>query len=259
MFTFLHTRQSFALIVLMSLLCFFGLAITTVYGAPAQYQPLVGIPGLSTAQGSGLASYLNRLYIITIGIGAIIAFIKIAMAGVKWSMSDVVTDKGTAKEDIKGALLGLAILLIPFIVLNTIYPGLTNLNILKSVGKVDLNQTSRPYGSTGEPGSPSYTGQITENCFLAALPPTPDSSAPGGYRQNYSDSNCKDYCTSVGGVYALTQPSVSSCTFTCPSGTRPRSTFTYGGMRTICEASPTPIPQPRDPGCIVDPNTGTCI
>ena len=61
----------------------------------------------------------------------------------KYSLSDIVTDKASAKHDIQGVLLGLAILLIPFIVLNTINPNLTSLNILKSAQKLNLNVPSR--------------------------------------------------------------------------------------------------------------------
>jgi hypothetical protein len=151
-------------VVLISLcLLFFLISLSTAFAA--NYTPLVGIPGLQNAQGAGLASYLNRLYVITIGIGAILAFIKIAMAGVKWSMSDVVTDKGAAKEDIKGALLGLAILLIPFIVLNTIYPGLTSLNILGNAGssRVDLNVSSTPSPATATNGTLVQPGDVITN------------------------------------------------------------------------------------------------
>ncbi len=98
---------------------------------PERYQSLVALPQLN-ARGGGLADYFNQLYMIAVAIGAILAFIKISIAGVKWSLSEIITDKSQAREDIKGALLGLAILLIPFIVLNTIYSGLTNLNILEN-------------------------------------------------------------------------------------------------------------------------------
>jgi hypothetical protein len=95
-----------------------------------------------------MASYFNRLYMVAVAIGAILAFIKISIAGVKWSMSDVVTDKSSAREDIKGALLGLAILLIPFIVLNTIYDGLVRLNVLENSGAMRVNTDVPPSSSS---------------------------------------------------------------------------------------------------------------
>ena len=201
---------------------FFLVSLSTVFAQnPPVYTPLIGIPGLATGQGTGLASYLNRLYIITIGIGAIIAFIKIAMAGVKWSMSDVITDKGAAKEDIKGALLGLAILLIPFIVLNTIYPGLTSLNILQNAGssRLDLRQTSTP------PAAPSTNpddiarpqdvrvGQINYNCQYDSITEGTDMFGVP-IVIGYDDTNCRAGCaTRSGSTFTQLSELVGRCTY----------------------------------------------
>jgi hypothetical protein len=54
----------------------------------------------------------------------------------------------TAKSDIKGVLLGLAILLIPYLVLNTINPELTNLDVLKLAPKVNTTSTPRTLTAT---------------------------------------------------------------------------------------------------------------
>ncbi|RLC08256.1 MAG: hypothetical protein DRI24_23630 [Deltaproteobacteria bacterium] len=97
-------------------------------GSGSEYTPLVTLPGLSGNSGSSIPDFVNTVYKLAIALGALLGVIKIAAAGVKYSMSDVVTDKSSAKKDIMGVLLGLAILLMPFIVLNTIYPGLTDLD-----------------------------------------------------------------------------------------------------------------------------------
>lgn len=134
-------------------LMFVILALATLplfASAENTYVPLVGIPGVSNTGEGDLAQYFNRLYVLTISIGAIIAVVKIFMAGIKWSMSGVITDKASAKADIRGALLGLAILLIPFIVLNEIYPGLTNLNFLKNANSIKVDLTvPLPTGNNG--------------------------------------------------------------------------------------------------------------
>jgi len=188
--TFLVHKSYRAACLGIILFSFFAIA-HTAWGAPATYQPLVGIPGLAANSSGGLAAYLNRIYVILIGLGAIIAFLKIAIAGVKWSMSDIVTDKSSAKEDIKGSLLGLAILLIPFIVLKTIYPDLTSLNILgnSSGAKVDLQQPSNSSSNgSGTGNSNSGTtgvsvGQIIDiwNCtFVRRGVAIPGQFGPSG-------------------------------------------------------------------------------
>lgn len=126
---------------------------------PKAYEPLVGLPALKGSGGTaGLASYLNQLYMVTIAFGAIIAFIKIAMAGVQYSLTDIVTSKEYAKKNIQGALLGLAILLIPYTVLYTINPDLVKLNILE-LGKT-LKVSTSP-GSTGSGPGGSAGGGTT--------------------------------------------------------------------------------------------------
>ncbi len=121
--------------------------VSTVFAADSSptYVPLIGIPGVST--NSSLPDYINDIYKITIGVGAMFAVVRIALAGVKYSMSGVVTDKAEAKKDIKGVLLGLAILLLPALVLGTINPQILNLDVLKNVGsKVHMV----PFTGTGK-------------------------------------------------------------------------------------------------------------
>lgn len=122
------------------------LCITSyAFGATPEFVPLTGLPGLRDLdKNTSIATYINAVYLTIIAIGALIGVVRLAIAGVKYSLDDIVTHKQDAKDDIKGVLLGLAILLIPFIVLNTIYPGLTNLDVLSSAknNKVDLNKSS---------------------------------------------------------------------------------------------------------------------
>lgn len=102
--------------------------------AAKEYTPLVKIPGLEvTEEAPSVPDFINRVYIITIVLGSLLGVIKLALAGVKYSMSGVVTDKTEAKNDILGVLLGLVVLLAPWVVLNTIYPNLLNLDITKSI------------------------------------------------------------------------------------------------------------------------------
>lgn len=92
---------------------------------------LVGVPGLTgnvNAEG-GLNSYINALYRLSISIAALLAVIKIVIAGAKYMLSDIITHKEEAKKDIQGALIGLLIVIGAIIILNTINTDLTNLNL----------------------------------------------------------------------------------------------------------------------------------
>lgn len=75
------------------------------------------------------SAYINTLYALSISIAALLAVIKIVIAGVKWMMSDVVTTKSEAKKDIYGALIGLVIVLSAVLVLTVINPKLVDVQL----------------------------------------------------------------------------------------------------------------------------------
>lgn len=116
---------------------------------PKAYKPLVGVPGVDTSGTAGFTKYLQQLFVLTIIAGAMIAVVKMSIAGFKWMMTDSITSKSDARADITGALLGLAILLATYVVLNTINPNLTNLDVLRNAQNVST-QTS---GGTGVPAA----------------------------------------------------------------------------------------------------------
>lgn len=107
------------------------------------YVPLAGIPGVTQGE-TCLVSYLNALFLLTISVGAMIAVIKIAIAGITYMLSEVVTQKQSARNDITGALLGLVILFATWVVLYEIYPGLVSLNVFASdqCEQIDNNDDS---------------------------------------------------------------------------------------------------------------------
>jgi hypothetical protein len=114
-----------------------------VLGADVTYVPLVGIPGLEHTANTGLPEFINRIYFLLIAVGCLIGVVKIAFAGVKWSLDDIVTHKSTALEEIKGVLLGLFLLVIPYVILDEINPNLTNLDVLTGAPKVKVNLSEK--------------------------------------------------------------------------------------------------------------------
>lgn len=99
----------------------------------AQYQPLVGIPGVSDPQ--NFDEYLQSIYATAISLAALLAVIKIVIAGVKWMTTDIVTSKSDAKKDIEGAVFGLLIILGAVLILYIINPD---------IGDVDLTFAPPP-------------------------------------------------------------------------------------------------------------------
>jgi len=90
------------------------------------------LPGLSEGTAFTTDQYVNALYALAISLAAILAVFKLILAGVRYMLTDIVTDKKKAKDDIRGALLGLVIILAAVTILNTINPNLTSLNFLRN-------------------------------------------------------------------------------------------------------------------------------
>ncbi len=196
---------------------------TLLFAATEKYVPLEAIPGFPGSSGGGLPQYLNSIYKLLIVVGAMIACVKIIMAGVKWSMSGIVTDKSDAKHDIQGALLGLAILLIPAIVLNTINPNLISLDILRSAGDVKFDMTVNPstpakkYADTDPNSTEAPPGMTFQNCNYTSVAITPQTDALGGLTGDaervYDDTHCKALCSEKGGTFLTLGKESGRCTF----------------------------------------------
>lgn len=96
-----------------------------------EYVPIVTIPGVNENQNTstGFNSYVNALYIFAITAGALLAVLKLVGAGVKYMFSDIITTKMDAIKDIKGALLGLLLIIGAVVILNTVNTSLTNVDL----------------------------------------------------------------------------------------------------------------------------------
>lgn len=111
---------------------------------------------------SSTEDYISALYMIAISVAAILVVIRLMIAGAKYMLSEIVTDKGQAKEDIKGALLGLIIVLGAVTILNTINPQLTRTDIFRNA-----EIATPPTTNTGNSSTPVQ--QNTGNCSQGTI------------------------------------------------------------------------------------------
>jgi hypothetical protein len=109
------------------IIIFLLLPFITLAGGGTGFTPLIGIPGIQET--GDINSYVNALYGLAISIAALIAVVKIVIAGAKYMMDDIVTRKSEAKEDIKNSLIGLLIIIGAWIILATVNSDLTNLSL----------------------------------------------------------------------------------------------------------------------------------
>ncbi len=110
-------------------------------------------------------TYITMLYRLAIALAAFLVIFKIIIAGARLTVSDSVSGRSKAKEDISGALLGMLIILGAVTILNTINPNLTNLNFLNNAQPVIVNPRSGAANTTGavqfKPGQTVTQAQIT--------------------------------------------------------------------------------------------------
>lgn len=109
------------------------------------YVPIVSIPGVDSSM--TIETYIDALFKLSITVAGLIAVVKIIFSGVKWMLSDVITDKSSAKKDIRGAIFGLLIILTAVLVLNTINTNLTVLNIFANAPSIDTITNDTATGS----------------------------------------------------------------------------------------------------------------
>lgn len=146
----------------------------------SEFVPLAGLPGLTdNTQSRTLADYINVLFRLAIGLGALAAVIRITIAGIKYMGDDSFSSKQSAKEDIKNSLLGILILLSTFIILYLINPNILNLNILQSLQPPRTAQVPTSSGPVAAPvsvappspsetedcGTPDATGQVGQMIY----------------------------------------------------------------------------------------------
>ena len=102
----------------------------------AAFAPLADIPPQSEKLSAlyntdaNLATYINSMFKIAISVGAIIAVIRLGIAGFKYMGGDMWHTKEKAKEDIRDVFFGLLLLLSIWIILAQINPNILNLNIV---------------------------------------------------------------------------------------------------------------------------------
>jgi hypothetical protein len=125
---------------------------------------LVGIPGIGSPTGD-FDGYINAIYAMFISIAALLAVVKIVIAGVKYMFSDIVTQKSEAKKDIQGAIFGLILILGAVLILTVINPDLTNFNL-------EQNQIAlpEPIVDQGGSGDNELNNACSNNLRCEAIP-----------------------------------------------------------------------------------------
>jgi hypothetical protein len=123
--------------------------------------PINGLTDPETVNSSSnLAMFFNNLYKYLIGVAAVLAVIEIIWGGLEIATQDSITKNKDGKDRIRGAILGLVLVLSPVLVFSIINPNILNLSL-------NLKELKGPTTSPTEPTKPVLPPCVegrTTNC-----------------------------------------------------------------------------------------------
>ena len=129
------------------------------FGDVYEYTPLVTIPGsgVEANQPVNLGAYLNGIYRILIAITIILAVIVITISGIQHMASESPFSKSEASKRIGGAIGGIVLAVMSWLILFTINPCLVSFNFLT------------PTAACGGPNKPNTNNQTPNDDGLLSL------------------------------------------------------------------------------------------
>jgi hypothetical protein len=190
------------------------------------FVPLAPIPGLTDTPTNNLATFFNNLYKFCIGAAAVLAILEITMGGFQVMSGDSITAHSDGRDRIVGAILGLVLVLSPFLIFSIINPSILSLQINTSGLQPTTGGSTTGNGSGGSgdtnngaatgtnaPSAPSnlhVTAQTATSVTLAFTAPSGGTPVAG-----YDVYNGSTLAQSVTGTTAtITVPAGSQNTFT---------------------------------------------
>ncbi|PIZ98416.1 MAG: hypothetical protein COX77_04710 [Candidatus Komeilibacteria bacterium CG_4_10_14_0_2_um_filter_37_10] len=150
-----------------------------------QFVPQITIPNSSFTAGKEISvasdtlpNYINAIYKYGISVTAVLAVVMLMLGGFRWIFAGGDSGAiGSAKNTIKGALIGLVLVLVAVLMLNTINPELTD---------IELNKPPTPDINLSCPGVVTSCNDINK------LNP-PNDSERERYKKKYGDAWWKGY------------------------------------------------------------------
>ena len=165
---------------------------------PATYTSLVSLPGVSTAGASvNVPNYISGILTLVISLSGALAVLMLVIGGTQYVASGITPDqKQRAKERIRDALIGLALVLGSWLILHSINPNLnkSTLPALDHVGEQESETSYREQQLLDAQYKQMAEERITfEKTVLSQLKPSASEVAVNGdkpYSSPISDDEC---------------------------------------------------------------------
>ncbi len=189
------------------------------------------LPGQPSGS-SGLGNFVDYLYKFAMMLAGILAFGAIVYGGIKYTLAaGNPTGQTEGKEWVKGALIGLLLLVGAYTILNIINPNLTSWNFLLSGVSVSTTATTSGCSSTNPTGScPSGQSCISGTCQQSSNAQSSSCDPGSGTPMCVSGKDCPGL-SCAGPCSNYNQP---SCTNSSGSGTVLSSSCDPGSGTPMC-------------------------
>jgi len=141
--------------------------LNTLPALAIDYNLLAPIKDVKSVGGENIfGQYMASFIPFVLAFAAVAAVTQIVVGGFEYALSEAITNKQEAKDRISSALSGLLLALASFLILNTINPKLTSLQL--TVPPLDAPQQQ----PTQQPPLPPPPGVNNWGLFLCTDPPT---------------------------------------------------------------------------------------
>lgn len=154
-----------AIIVTSVFLVLFTIPVNDVAAQTLEYNLLVNLPYADETYTDDMSSYFVSVFRILIGVAAILAVIVLIWAGFEYVVGAANPQtRSDAKDRIIGALLGLLLALVAWIILNTINTRLVTSEITANPAVLSIDCDAIPGGGGGSPGDEYCIRYKTDRC-----------------------------------------------------------------------------------------------
>ncbi len=150
-----------------------------LFQATTQFVPLAPIDAQQGSKLSGiytggdLSTYISKMFVFALSIGAIIAVVRLMWAGYLYMGEGTIGSISKAKEVFREVIIGLLLLLAIYLILQKINPQLLNITILNSIKSTPSTGQQVPAGTQKQGtqtcgGSCSWCDTGTGQCIIPA-------------------------------------------------------------------------------------------
>ncbi len=127
----------------------------SVFAQGTEYKLLEPIPYVESKPGSStVQSYIPGVIQLIVGVAGALAVIMIIVGGIQYMSTDAIGKKDQAKHTIQNAVWGFILVLSSWLILATVNPDLTSLNLTLEAPRAGSDLTSAETGEAGSTGNP---------------------------------------------------------------------------------------------------------